>query len=303
VLRMIGVQTCIEYPSWELISPSQGVWNFAQITDRLYMNRQADMKSVFIVGGWRTPKWLPHDWFVRQRDGMIDRQELSLWNEEAQQFSDQYYQTLVDNFKAEDVLFILGEFQGGEGVYPPSACFYDRCALEDYHRLYGAKAIPDINTEETRNWFGQKIIEYHVRKQGILYQQHKEIWNMQQRLMDIWSKAFGNFVIPETFQALQDKYPDIKQVFAQFTYYDEPHYEIDNEQFVDMIKTNYNCDVIVEAHFCSGLKETTPKSIAKGFRGQICCPTHPQAGMTLKLEPWMIDEVAKAHQMWLESKQ
>jgi hypothetical protein len=196
---------------------------------------------------------------------------------------------------------IFGEYQGGEGIYPPAPCFYDPPAVENYKQVYGTSAYPDINTQETLDWYGRKIIEYSLKKQAILYPQHNEIWNMQQLLMDTWSKSSGNFVIPETFQAFRDTYPEGSLVFLQFTYYDKAHQEIPNEAFVDNIMNTYNSEVLVEAHFAQGLKNTALTSILKGFRGQVCGLLHPQAGTT-HLENWMVDEVRNAVNLWKEMK-
>jgi hypothetical protein len=88
-------------------------------------------------------------------------------------------------------------------------------------------------------------------------------------------------------------------VLLQYTYFDETHGQ-ENENYVFDIVKDVGCDVIVEAHFCAGLKDTTPAAIAKGFRGQILCPLHPQCGQKT-IEPWMLDEIRKAHELWLLS--
>lgn len=301
-LRDVGIQTALEYISWKDICPTPTEYNWNSIESRININRAAGMKTAFMAGGWILPEWIPSEWYARHQNGQYEKEVLSLWNEEAQQYSDGFYVRMLDMFYADDVMFVFGEFQGNEGIYPSDPCFYDVAALEDYQRIYGKLAYPNIVNPDTLDWYGAKIIDYSVRKQRLFYAQKKEIWNSQQLLMDTWSKGFGNFVIPETFAAFRKAFPDADLVFSQFTYFDQSHYEIPNEAFVDNIKNSYNAKVLVEAHFAQGLKETAPKAIAKGFRGQICGPVHHQSGYNRGVEQWMFDEIGKAHLLWLSSR-
>jgi len=296
-LREVGLKTALEYPNWIRINPAPHEFDFMEVNEFLSMNRSADMKTIFPVTNWNIPEWVEDDWYAKHRDGSINRTVLSIWNEEAQEYTDYYCKKLISNFGARDVLFYWGDWQGGEGIYPAEQCFYDRCALEDYRANYGSTATPDITTQETLDWYGKKIIEHSLRKQRIFYPQHKEIWNAQQYLMETWTKAFGNFVIPETFQAFRDEFPELSLVFLQYTYYDDAHYKIPNEEFVKKMQADYNCEVIVEAHFAQGLKTTTPRAIIDGFRGQVCGLIHFQSGK-FAFEDWMVEEVGKSITLW-----
>ena len=89
-------------------------------------------------------------------------------------------------------------------------------------------------------------------------------------------------------------------VLLQYTYYD-PSHGIENENYVNSLKNDLGCDVIVEAHYSRGLRVTAPLSIAKGFRGQIICPTHPIGGYNT-FESWMFAEVEWAHNQWARGK-
>jgi len=298
-LNEVGMKTALEYLDWKRTNPSPNEYDFEEIENFLIVNREANMKSVFPVTNWNIPDWVKDDWYPKHPDGSINRTVLSIWNEEAQEYADSYYKKLISNYGAKDVLFYWGDWQGGEGICPAEQCFYDRCALEDYKATYGTSAMPDINTQETLDWYGKKIIEHSFRKQRIFYPQHKEIWNAQQYLMDTWTKAFGNFVIPETLQAFRDEFADLCLVFLQYTYYDDAHYKIPNDEFVKKMQRDYDCEVFVEAHFAEGLKTTTPKAIIDGFRGQVCGLIHFQSGH-FYFEDWMVDEVAKSITLWRE---
>jgi hypothetical protein len=298
--REAGIRTAIEYPSWRLTDVDVNKdCDYSHTMNLINTNREAGMKTICIVGGWELPDWIPDEWKARDKSGAYEKEVLSLWNDIAQKYSDLYYVKLLNECEADDVLFVFGEFQGGEGVYPSNAPLYDDAALYDYKRTFGNSAYPDMNNPETLEWYGKKATEYHFRKQKIFAsQRHKEVWNMQQRLMDVWTKGFGNFTQREIIQRMREQFGNNMTItLGQFTYYDHEHYEIDNEQFIDGLVRDYNCQVLVEAHFCQGLKETTPKSIVKGFRGQIIGPTHEQSGYN-HTEDWMFDEIRKSIELW-----
>ena len=253
------------------------------------LNREAGLKSLIQFHGWRVPKWFPNEWRGRTKKGEYEDDVISMWNKEAQEYGDNMYKMLDARYMDQpDVMFFLGEWQGGEGAMRPTHCYHDQAALDDYKSIYGSSAVPDLNTEETTKWLGDKIIEHFLRRGALLYPKYHEIWNMQQHLMDTWDKAFGNFNIPEIMNAYRTNFPEACIVFCQATYYDSSHKQ-DNVEFVDMLRYTYNLEVIVEAMYCKGLPTTTPKAIAQGFRGQIVRPAFEEGA--LKLEDWMIANI------------
>lgn len=298
-LRDVGIQTVSEQPAWCVVEPSKGAYNFTYLDDLISRNRQAGLKTIFSICGWRLPYWIPNEWRARREDGIYEVEMLSLWNEEAQEYSDRYYRLLYDKYDDPDVMFIFSEYQGGEGALPPTSCFYDWAALDSYRDRFGSSATPALNDPDTMWWLGGQIIRHFVRKSKILYSRYKEVWNMQQFLMDKWTKAFGNFVQTDILKAYRKLFPDGNVVLLQYTYYDDSHGE-DNVQHVDMLRDISGCEVIVEAMFCKGLSITTPKAIAKGFRGQIIRPVH-EPGAT-KLEDWMVENIRASYNQWMESK-
>jgi hypothetical protein len=301
LLYQAGIRTSHEQPGWATVEPAQGHYNFDYLDEMIVSNRDAGMKTLMQISGWRPPKWMPDDWFAKAPDGRVDRETLSFWNEEAQDYSDTYYRYLRDRYASQkDVQFFFGEFQGGEGAYPPSMAFFDAAALGDYKTKFGSHAVPDITTRETLDWFGDKVVEHILNKCRILYPPYKEMWNAQQFLMNTWSKNFGNFVQPEILQTFRRLHPDACIVLLQYTYFDSSHDE-NNAQYVDMLRETSGCEVIAEAMFCDGLKYTTPLSIQKGFRGQIIHPAY-RSFENGNLEPWMIDEIRKSHDLWRASK-
>lgn len=295
-LREVGIKTSHEQPAWLRVEPSRGNYDFGYIDKIINCNREAGLKSLIQLCGWRLPKWMPNEWRARQKDGVYEDETLSFWNEEAQEYSDNYYRTVINHYAGqEDVTFFFGEFQGGEGAYPSTWPLYDQAALDDYKRVFGTSAHPIPDTPDTLRWFGSKVGQHMQRKQAILYPLRKEIWNAQQYLMDTWTKSFGNFVQADVMELHRMTWPDANIVLLQYTYFDSSH-TIHNERHVDNLVWMTKCDVIAEAMFCLGLPTTTPKAIAKGFRGQIICPAHKEEEKSL--EGWMVDNIRKSHDLW-----
>ena len=302
-LRDAGIQTVSEQPAWKAIEPVKGEYNFGYLDGLIHRNREAGLKTSFGVPYVHNPAWMPNEWKPQGKNGECDTQVLSFWNEEAQEYLDNYLKLLMDHYPDEDIDFRFEEYQGGEGAYPPTPSFYDPPALEDYKRVYGSSAVPELTDPDTLDWFGKKIIEHFVRISKLFYPRYKEVWNDMQRLMDTegphGTKAFGNFVHKDILQEYRRLWPDGSIVLLQYTYYDAAHKE-DNVQFVDMLREEVGCEVIVEAMFCSGLATTTPKAIAHGFRGQVVRPAI-QPDMK-SLPEHEVSAIRDSHNLWMESR-
>lgn len=292
----IGIKTIHEQPSWAMIEPSKGDYNFDYLDTIINRNREARLKSLVQIHGWRIPDWIPNEWRARQKNGTYELETLSMWNEEAQQYSDKYYKMLDDRYMADpDVMFFFGEWQGGEGVYPSTWCLYDDAAIQDYKRVYSTSAEPIPDNPDTLDWFGKKCIQHFVRKSTIIQPKFQEVWNMQQYLMDTWTKAFGNFVELDIMKEYRRLWPEGSIVSCQCTYYDSSHKQ-DNVEFVDLISAVSGCETLVEAMHCRGLPETTPKAIAHGFRGQVVFPAYEDNANGLL--QWHINNMAVSNQLW-----
>jgi len=293
--RDVGIQTTIEYPERVSIEPTQGIYDFSLMEKMLERNRTADLKTIFTLCQSFLPAWMPEDWFGKTQDGNIARHVLSMWNKEAQKSTREYYREVIQKFAAPDVLFVFGEWQCGEGALPPTPSYYDKFALEDFG------GIPNIANTETRDWLGATVLKHFMVRYSefCYYQKRKEIWNAQQWLINQWGEGSGNYMQSGILECCKKLSMDI--VLLQYTYYDQAH-GTENEIYVESLKNDLGCDVIVEAHYARGLKITTPAAISKGFRGQIVCPTHPQAGSFSVVEPWMFGEVSWSHNKWSEGE-
>ena len=298
-LRNVGIQTAIEYPRWYAIEPSRGQYDFSSIDGILHKNRESGLKTIFSVYGAPLPDWMPDAWFSTNKEGEVNREAISLWNSEAQSCAEDLYMMLLFEFAALDVMFVLGEYMEGEAILPCGDWFYDVAAIEDYKYRHGSEAYPDINNSETLDWLLDTALEHCVERQKIFWHQREEIWNMQQWLMNQWSPGTINYAQGQILHEYQEMFSGANLVLLQYTYFDESHPE-ENVIYVDSLKKDYGLDVIVEAHFCGGLKTTTPKAIAKGFRGQILGPIHGQSGQT-RMEEWMYAEVQNSIKLWEQS--
>ena len=300
-MRQAGIQTAHEQPAWNAIEPSRGSYDFGYLDNIINLNRQAGMKSLIQIAGWRIPNWIPDSWRPWDQNGNVHKDILSLWNEEAQQYADNFYDLLIDKYQSyDDVQFFHGEYQGGEGAYPPDWCFFDPEALIDFKMLFGSDAIPEPNHPDTLEWYGSKVIEHFVRRAEPFYKAYGEVYNAQQFLMDTWTKGFGNFVQDKILNVFRTLWPKTNIVLMQYTYFDPTHKE-DNAQFVKKLMDETKCEVIAEALFADGLRWTTGAAISKGFRGQILHPTigsFSGGGLTDEI----VGIIKNSHEEWMRSR-
>ena len=109
-LRGVGIQTGLEYVNWSLVEPSKGDYDFSSMDEMLKLNREADQKTIFNVPGDIPPVWMPDEWMIKDVNGnthtnYTNARLLSFWNEEARNYLLSYYETLVKEYQASDILF------------------------------------------------------------------------------------------------------------------------------------------------------------------------------------------------------
>lgn len=292
----VGMRTAHEQPAWQSIEPSKGEYNFDYLDMLINRNREAGLKSLMQIHGWRIPYWMPDEWKAKTEDGIIEEEVLSLWNKEAQEHGDKLYKTLDEHYwNDKDVAFFFGEWWGGEYVYPDTWCVYDDAAIDDYIRIFGTSAWPEPDTPEMLYWFGKKATEHFIHRAELLYPKFHEVWNMQQFVVDKYSKAYGNFIQLDLYRAYRKLWPDGCIVSCQCSYFDELHTK-DSLLFIDFLKELTKCEVIVEAHYCAGLPKTTPVAIAKGFRGQLVRPAYENGATFLKDSH--VENIKNSYNLW-----
>jgi len=306
-LREAGIQTVHGELYWPRSEPVRGEYDFSDFDRLLRINRAAGMKTkVNIPGG--VPAWMSDEWMLKKEDGSTKAGErkmpirfISFWNEEAQEYCENYLKDVIERYHAPDVLFNYGEFQDGEGMLPCAPFFYDDFAVMDYKEKYGSKAYPNINTQETRDWLQVAVIKRVIRAYKII-NKHNEIWNHQQLLMDDFAKTYVNYAQKDIMRACKKTFPNSNLVLEQDTYWDGAHTER-HRNYVDEIKEEFQCDVIVEAMWPQGLPITTPASIAKGYRGQVIGVSAQSILPIHSLESWILNNIKEAHNQWLRSSQ
>ena len=289
-IREAGIRTAIEYPEWADLEPAQGVYNFSFIEKVLAMNRSAEMKTIFSIFNPWIPVWIPSDWRPKYQSGVPNTAFISIWSEEGIEYKADLSFMLINEYRADDVMFIMGDVDTGESILPSHA-FYDDHAIKDFG------GIPNFENNDTKEWLEKSVLKYYIGMQRLFYFQYKEIWDAHQWLIAQFNPASMNYMQPKLLQAYRDTFGDkMSLVLLQYTYFDSAH-PVDNEIYVDMLKNTYNCETIVEALFCDGLPTTTPRSIAKGFRGQIICPVHPHTHKQ-RFESWMVESIRNSHNQW-----
>jgi hypothetical protein len=117
--------------------------------------------------------------------------------------------------------------------------------------------------------------------------------------METWTKSFGNFVQLDIHREYRRLFPKGCIVSCQCTYYDSSHKQ-DNVEFVDRLRAETNCEVIVEAMYCEGLTWTTPRAISQNFRGQLVRPGF-ERGATY-LEDWHVNNIRASNELWRRSR-
>jgi hypothetical protein len=298
LLRDAGIQTAIEYPCFYAIEPSRGKYDFSSIENILELNRGAEMKTIFSVPNPYFPSWLPDEWKSKHENGALNHSMISFWSKEGIQYMKDYLNMLINRYLAPDVMFVWAEQDTGESAFP-SYFFYEDCAVEDFRREHPDTKL-DFTNPDLKEWLEEKTIEHFVEMQEVFYPQYHEIWNNLQWLINHRNPASLNYLQPRIFQEFRERFFDVKIVLLQYTYWDSSHPK-ESHDYVDMLKRVYDCDVIVEAMFCNGLPTTAPKTMAKGYQGQIICPTHPHT-KEQKLESWMVDNIRNANKLWAEMR-
>lgn len=314
-LRNAGIQTLIEFLDWSSIEPVQGDYDFSDADEMVRINREAGLKTIFVAPSEKSPRWMPDEWMLKNaeggtemRDNVPDYRISSFWNEEAQSYVLEHLKLLVKRYHAPDVMFMLGELQGGECLLSCEPFYYDEFAMADYKKRSDSLARPERLTNvinlnrfvpETKDWLQESVIENLVRKYKIL-NQHKMVWNQQQLLMNDWSQSTVNYAQKDVLRAYVKAFPNSDIGLMQYTYWDNSHHERHRDH-VDEIQKEFQCDVFVEAEWPQGLSHTAPNTIEKGYRGQVVGVNYQGASAT-SLSSETLDAIKWAHDLWIAKR-
>jgi len=287
-LKDVGVQTILNYSHWNVVD-KQG-WGY--VDELVEQARRVGLKCILAAPAFY-PASLPDAWFGRiVPGGTALREVLSIWNQEATEALLQHFSELISRYGGPDVLVIYAGYLGGECVLHNTPSFYDESAVASY-----GPGLPNIETEKTREWLRQAVVNHFMTIDGFLVKQHQSIWNALQWLIAQQSRANGNFAQEDVLKAEFKAGPEAERVLLQYTYFahGEPYHSI-----VQRWTDEYKLTTIIEAQYCAGLEETTPLAIEWGYRGQIVCPLHPWARIN-RLGQQQVDEIAKSHRRWREA--
>jgi len=131
-----------------------------------------------------------------------------------------------------------------------------------------------------------------------LVKQHNEIWDALHMAIAHWSRTTGNQFQADIHAAYHNKWPDVTVVLLQYTFMEH----ILKEGYlghIDNLK-RMGARVIMEANYPSGLKDSTPMAISKGFSGQLCGPLHPEAPEKAydRIKPEQLEAMANSIRLW-----
>jgi len=298
---------------WHDVERLVGQYNWILPDKQVERVKRAGMKLILCAPD-SVPSCLPPEWYLRYVGDTTSRNYLSIWNKEAQEYERNFLQEVIKRYGGADVSVIFHGFLGGESALENTATWFDHAALKDFEQKFGAGARPVDYTpsgrqydpgelaEPTKTWLRDAVVARHVFIQEAFVGQHNELWCDLQLLIAWQSQSNGNFAQPWIHKAYRERWPDAEQWLLLYTYWGNGP---DNAVYVDKLRADFGCKVIVEANYCEGLRDqpsTVPAAIAKGFQGQIVCPLHPFRGHATN-EPWMIEIMKRANDQWKEHNQ
>lgn len=303
-----GIRTANEFIMWDAVEPQRGQYNWSSVERILELNRAAGLKTMFSVCQYSFPNWMPGEWFACFKGGYPYRQIMSWWNPESNQYVLDYYSKLETWFGAPDVQFILSEFLTGESILWNEPSWFDPWAIKSFQRFVGvnnASPSSDATTGETREWLINSVKKWYIDRQLILGKRHREVYDSHQLLIADQSPANMNWAMPQVLDWFHESYGSMFQMMMiQYTYFahlKHPEGTGRYRDYIEGIVERNGTKIIVEAQYCQGLENTTPIAISHNRFGQIVCPLHPFLSYNT-LEQWMVDAIAKANKLWMESR-
>ena len=268
-----GVKTVTYFAQWHRMEkvPGQMDWS---ITDQiLYRNRQAGLKTLFLVYS-SAAEYFPPDYYQQAEDGKggvwvannvkaTAWSMLSPWNKDAQYESKKFITNFIKHYTAPDVEFGWTLCKEGETVIMPECS-----AWQDPH------AIASRNNQELLPWLKETLVDYWKTNQDLFPVK----WMFLHRAFT-WKAC--NF-IDEMAASLAGH--DIYNL--QWTYW--PHRMLIDT--VDADTRKYGFHSYAGAEWCEGLATNGPKVKQHPLDGLIVGPIHPVSGRK-GIEPWMLENM------------
>jgi hypothetical protein len=306
-LRDSGARTTIQYLFWALIEQDRNQYRWDEI-DQLVANcDKAGLKTI-LTSHNVAPGWTPDDWHCRFQSGTTDpyggtpyRVYINPWNKEAMDYSMGFYKILMERYP--HCLVTQANFLAGECLLWNTPAFFDRYCQESFRNMFPGEPFyfPGNHTynESSLEWLRRGMIDYTLTFQRVLNSgRWHECWDACQPLLAGQAHANGNFAIEDCYKAWRAEWPDYPQFLIQYTYWMHP------QSYKDQIKhfqKDLGVNIVMEAEYPWGLKDTAPASIKEDFFCMIMAPTHPFWGAT-SITPDVESAMRDACKLWEEYK-
>lgn len=316
-LRDVGIQTAI----WHGTDyDERKVRGFAYIENYLDRMKQGGMKCIIPIWN-KTGNNHPRYYYAHNSDGEIVAGILSPWEEEARNFVNNQLALSIALYADEHCLIISPQCRDGEYVMPQEPAF-DDAAIDDWNAT-GHSGLPDITTQETRDWLKASYTQLFMIQQGILIEQpDREIWFMlshrkARACRPDWDKVpdigmwtddwhqihIGNHPLGwaygcEWIDAYLASWQTLKPNQINHISY---NYFPFGQAYWDKIRYDHDTFGMQEwagAEYGEGLRAGNGRlAIDHGLRGLFIGPTHPYTGH-IGIEDWMLEEIKKQNKLF-----
>lgn len=300
-----GIKTAVMYTNWGLIEKEFGVRDWSYLDKAIEDAASAGLKVLLSDYTWGA-RCLPDDWYVASQRGPEKfAGQLSIWNEEAQDYIDDFTYELSHRYVNERVNLFCTQSSYGESYlyHDIENIFFDKAAIESFKLYTGSNAIPVRYTHRTPEnepltdtWIRLQIVDEMVGKNSLIMKLNKrrEIWTSAHHLMVQQGAGNGSKFIRPVLDTYKQRWPDVQIHGINYTVWVHGN----NYNYRTMLKEDiakYGIDFYAGAEYCDGVKRFTPELLASEFRGFIMAPFSVLTQYR-KLEAWMIENVKYANE-------
>lgn len=313
-IREAGVRTLYGYANWQQVEQAPGVYDWTQPDAWVARAAAADMRLLLRCYE-NAPLCFPADWYLQTASGMVWRElphwggrrtYLSPWCAEAMQAEQDFLRACQARYGGERVLCFIGIVHDGEMLLPATvASWYDPHAQASFRAFVGTAAtLVDLVTPADLDahpaqaaWLAESLYAYVSAQQAVF----PELWlslverNTPLALALESGPRSGNWLMRRLCQDLPSELAKPLNLLL-FEVFREGGTQgaLDNAQgFIDRTWTG--------SQFCEGLLRNTDAAIARGQRGFLTAPLHPDLRPG-RVEPWMLEALRWSLAQWRKAR-
>lgn len=310
-IRETGVRTLYVPLNWAQINPEPGVYNWQAPDAWIERAAAANMKALLRCYE-QAPAHFPDAWYLWSADGQIWRNRsdwygthtmLSPWCPEAMAAEANFRRACFERYSSARVEIFSGVVHDGEVILPARpASYFDPNAVASFREYVGYRAAYPVDVAtyadlaaqpDTAAWLHDSLYG-HVSAQQAAW---PEIWLSLVQRDTAWSEAnesgprTGNWLMREFCQCLPEQLgKELNVLLFEVFRSGGICGALDNVQ-------GYEGQTWVGSQFCEGLNTNTEDAIARGLRGFITAPLHPDLRRGT-FEPWMVEAFCGALTKW-----